>query len=250
MVGGTIPVTVVRALACLILVAPCAAGEPASEFTEWKGSGFADAEQRILDSREIYPQGRPRLEYRLDATVLYVRGTPWTQARAIRQIRQTAEIFEPCGIVLGSVRLARLRLAPGQRRIDTDRTDPDSGVPPGVASLSGALPVGTLYPAAFLIGRVDGSESLAVSYRAQDEDGLGAKYFNTAWIGYQAHWLPRPDDRYSPMAHEFAHLLCRCGHTPSAKRHLLHDARNFLSSQVLSEHCERFKTSSLISVND
>ena len=247
MVIRAIPVSLVRVLACLSLITPLAAGESPRQFSEWMGSGFADAGQRILDSEEIYPRGRPSLDYRLDATVLYARGTAWTQARAIRQIRQTAAIFEPCGIALGSVQLVRLRLDPGQRRIDAALTDPGSGVPPGVAALSAALPFGARYPAAFLIGRVDGSESLAVSYRAADEHGPQAQYFNTAWIGYQAHWLPRPDDRYSPLAHEFAHLLCRCGHTSNAKRHLLHEARNFLSSHVLPEHCERFKTSSLLS---
>ena len=248
MVIGVVPVSLVRVLACLFLITRFAAGDSTGEFSEWTGSGFVNARQRILDSTEIYPRGRPNLEHRLDATVLYVRGTAWTQARAIRQIRRTAAIFEACGIALGSVRLVRLRLDPGQRRIDAALTDPDSGVPPGVDSLSAALPVGARYPAAFLIGRVDGTESLAVSYRAADEHGPHAKYFNTAWIGYQAHWLPRPDDRYSPLAHEFAHLLCRCGHTPSAERHLLHEARNFLSSHVLPEHCERFKTSSLVSI--
>ena len=247
MVIGGIPVSLVRVLACVFLVTRLAAGDSTGKFSDWMGSGFTDAGQRILDSAEIYPRGRPSLEYRLDATVLYARGTAWTQARAVRQIRRTAAIFEPCGIALGSVQLVRLRLDPGQRRIDTALTDPDSGVPPGVDSLSAALPSGARYPAAFLIGRVDGSESLAVSYRAADEHGPHAKYFNTVWIGYQAHWLPRPDDRYSPLAHEFAHLLCRCGHTGNAKRHLLHEARNFLSSHVLPEHCEHFRTSSLLS---
>ncbi|MCY4594667.1 MAG: hypothetical protein OXC19_07690 [Bryobacterales bacterium] len=249
MVIEAMPVSMVRVLACLFLIARFATGESAREFSEWTESGFADAGQRILDFTEIYPRGRPRLEYRLDATVLYARGTSWTQARAIRQIRRTAAILEPCGITLGSVRLVRLRLDPGQRRIDAALADPDSGVPPGVDSLSAALPLGARYPAAFLIGRVDGSESLAVSYRAEDEHGPQAKYFNTAWIGYQAHWLPRPDDRYSPLAHEVAHLLCRCGHTRNAKRHLLHEARNFLSSEVLPEHCKRFKTSPLLSAS-
>ena len=247
MVIGAIPVSLVRALAGLFLITGFAAGDSGREFREWTESGFADAGQRILDSAEVYPGGRPSLEYRLDATVLYARGTAWTQARAIRQVRRTAAILEPCGIALGSVRLVRLRLDPGERRIDAALADPDSGVPPRVDSLSAALPLGAHYPAAFLIGRVDGNDSLAVSYRAEDEHGPHAKYFNTVWIGYQAHWLPRPDDRYSPLAHEFAHLLCRCGHTRTAKRHLLHEARNFLSSHVLPEHCERFKTSPLLS---
>ena len=190
------------------------------------------------------------MPYRLDATVMYARGTSWTQARAVRQIRRTAAIFEACGIELGRIRLARLSLAPDQRRIDASVTDPDLGVPAAVAELSAMLPSGTPYPAAFLIAGVAGTESLAISYRALDEAGPGSPHFNTAWIGYRAHWLPRRDDRYSALAHEFAHLLCRCGHTRAATSHLLHSARNFLSSSVLPEHCERFVSSPLVFVNN
>lgn len=220
----------------------------AAEFVRWTASGFDSAEQRVLADAELYPQGRPDAPYRLDLTVLFARRTPWTQARAIRQIRLTAGILEPCGITLGAVRLARISLDSSQRRFNTNDADPSTGVPPAIAALASNLPPGSAYPAAFLIGRVEGTESLAVSYRASDEVGPPAPYFNTAWISYPAHWLPRADKRYSALAHELAHLLCRCGHTPSPTRHLLHASRNFLSSRVLPEHCERFRESRLLAL--
>ena len=234
----------------LAFVAAVAAMEPPSEFAPWTDSGFADAEHRALAVSEIYPRSRPEWPRQLDATVLFARGTPWTQARAIRQVRRTAAILATCGIAFGTVRLVRLRLAPNQRRIEASAIDPETGVPGVVAELSKQLPSGSDYPAAFLLGGVNGGESLAVSYRAPSGEDPKAPYFDTAWIGYQAHWIPRSDDRYSPLAHEFAHLLCRCGHTRTAERHLLHSARNFLSADVLPEHCARFQDSSLISVND
>lgn len=236
-------------MASLFLVAAIGAGQPSDGFEGWTEANFRDAESRMLQPREIYPRGRPDLSYRLDATVLYMKGTPWTEARALRQIRRTAVIFEPCGIMLRNVRLAKLRVPRDGRRIDAAAPDPVSGVPPQAAKLAAMLPPEAAYPVAFLIGRVAGSKSLAVSYRAREPVESEAPYFDTAWIGYQAHWLPRRDDLYSPLAHEFAHLLCRCGHVRSEQRHLLHNARNFLSSNVLPEHCELFRGSPLVSSN-
>ena len=234
-------------LLVLVVVAAAAAEASSNGFSPWRDSGFSGAEQRWLEASDIYPRGVPSLPYRLDATVMYARGTPWTQARAVRQVRRTAAIFQACGIQIGRVRLARLRLDPGRRRIDAAEADPETGVPASVAELSSMLPSTTPYPAAFLIARVSGTELLAISYRALEEAGPGAPYLNTAWIGYRAHWLPRRDDGYSALAHEFGHLLCRCGHTPSPTSHLLHSARNFLSSAVLPEHCESFVSSPLVS---
>lgn len=238
------------AFALPFLIAAVGVGQERRRFAPWPEAGYPGAESRPLDLAEIYPRGRPALPHRLDATVLYTRGTPWTAARALRQIRLTAAILAPCGISFGRVRLARLRLPAERRRIDIGAADPASGVPAAVAELAALLPPDAAYPAAFLIGRVDGSESLAVSYRARDDAGPRAAYFNTAWIGYRAHWLPRRDDRYSPLAHEFAHLLCRCGHQAAERRHLLHEARNFLSAEILPEHCERFRESPLLAAND
>ena len=66
-------------------------------------------------------------------------------------------------------------------------------------------------------------------------------YLNTIWISYRAHWMDRPDEMYSPLAHELGHLLCECGHTGGEHRHLLHEKRNFLGADVLPEHCSAFR---------
>lgn len=238
------------ALLLASLLAGGAAVEARSRFAPWAESGFGSAEARQLTERELYPKGRPSLPYSLDATVAFDRRTPWTQARAIRQLRKTAAIFATCGVDIRDVTLVRLALPPEDRRIDTALTDPVTGVPPTVARLAARLPAAAAYPAAFLIGRVAGTASLAVSYRPRIEGDATAPYFNTAWIAYQSHWLPRRDDSYSPLAHELAHLLCRCGHTETAQLHLLHSARNFLSSAVLPDDCKRIQDSPLLHVND
>ena len=239
--------------AALPLAALLASGEPSrsqGRFAPWHESGFGAAEARQLTERELYPAGRPGLPYSLDATVLFDRRSPWTQARAIRQLRKTAAILAPCGVAIGNVTLARLSLPARDRRIDTAMADLRTGVPPTVARLAARLPAAAAYPAAFLVGRVAGTASLAVSYRARLLGNASAPYFNTAWIAYQSHWLPRRDDRYSPLAHELAHLLCRCGHTETARGHLLHSARNFLSAAVLPDDCKRIRRSSLLIQNN
>lgn len=236
------------ALAVSIFPAPVPAGPPG--FRLWNGARFRLAEERVLAASELPAPGPRALDRSLDMTVLFMSGTPWTQARALRQIRLTGRILGSCGIALGSVRLVRLAADPRDRRFDATDVDPETGVPSSVSALAGALPASAAYPVAFLIGRVDGVRSLAVSYRPAGDDGPAAPYLNTAWISYPAHWHPRADQHYSPLAHEIGHLLCRCGHTPSATRHLLHSSRNFLASHVLPEHCERFRSSPLLSVSD
>ena len=221
-------------------------------FAPWSDSGFLGADQRWLHPDEIYPRGVPELPLELDATVMFARGHSVDPSPCfVRQIRRTAAgILGACGVRLGRIRLARLPLGPDRRRIDVSESDPATGVPAAVAELSALLPAATPHPVAFLIARVAGTESLAVSYRARDESGPGAPYLDTAWIGYRAHWLPRKDEEYSALAHEFAHLLCRCGHTAGPTRHLLHSARNFLASTVLPEHCQRIVSSPLLTVTD
>lgn len=238
------------ALSLVALLASGASVEARSQFAPWAESGFGSAEARRLTERDLYPKGRPSLPFSLDATVAFDQRTPWSRARAIRQLRKTAAIFEACGVAIRDVTLVRLALPPRDRRIDTALTDPVTGVPPTVARLAAQLPADAAYPVAFLIGRVAGTASLAVSYRPRIVSETSAPYFNTAWISYQSHWLPRRDQSYSPLAHELAHLLCRCGHTKTVHRHLLHSARNFLSSVVLPDDCKRIQDSPLLSVND
>lgn len=259
--GGGAPAVFSRRYAGLLLrigsLLVIAALSSDAQFLPWPESEFAEAEFRWVDEKEIYPAADGPAAFALDMTVLFARGTPWSEARAMRQIRKTAQIFRACEIGLRRVRLVRMRLPKPLRSINAAAVEPHSGVPKNVRILAERLPTGVDYPVAFLIGSVAGEKSLALSYRAQqppesavpylDTAYPGTAYMDTAWIAYQAHWIARNDDVYSPVAHEFAHLLCRCGHTKTAERQLLHPARNFLSSRVLPEHCERFRDSPLVS---
>ncbi len=231
------------------LLAAAAALTAGARFEPWPHSGFAQAESRLVAMDEIYPKADRPAAFSLNLTVLFARRTPWSEARALRQIGKTAQIFRACEIGLQRVRLVRLRLPKPLRTIDATAVDRASGAPRGVRILAERLPPGSDYPAAFLIGGIRGEASLARSYRAQGPSAPSAPYLNTAWIAYRAHWIARQDELYSPLAHELAHLLCACGHQRTAERHLLHSARNFLSSRVLPQHCARFQASPLVFPN-
>ncbi len=227
----------------MLALAHAGAAQPSGK---WPGAGFPSAGVRWLQEREIYPAGRPLLDRRLDATVVFDRRTPWSEGRALRQIRKTAATLEPCGVALGSVALARAEFPAEFRAVDVREIDPQTGVPVAVARLAALLPSGAPRPAGFLVGAVRGTTSLAVSYGTGSRAERQSPHADTAWISYRSHWLPRRDEAYSPLAHEFAHLLCRCGHVGGKVPHLLHGARNFLSSRVLPEHCDRILTSPLL----
>lgn len=236
----------IRVAIAVLWLLPLRAQAP---FQEWSDAAFPAAKVRSVQEREMYPAGRPEVARLLDATVVFDRRSSWSRGRALRHIRKTAAILQPCGIGLGRVVLARVDLGSDFRGIDVATTSPETGVPAAVTRLSAMLPTHTPRPVGFLIGSVRGTASLAVAYGFPQAGSERPPHADTAWISYRSHWLQRRDEDYSPLAHEFAHLLCRCGHSGGASRHLLHRARNFLGSKVLPEHCASFRESPLLRDN-
>jgi len=233
------------AAVCVLLASICGAQAPAN-----RDGGFTEINLSQIRESEIYPNLDRPTKYTLNATVLFARRTPWSRTRALRQIRKTSEIFRACEIGLGRIHIGRLNLSKELLTVNVENIETDTGVPRNVRILSELLDPEIDYPVVFLIGRVDGDQSLARSYRTDDVVEGRIPYLDTAWIAYKAHWIPRKDDLYPPLAHEFAHLLCRCGHERTDGRHLLHSARNFLSSRVLPEHCGRMRRSPLVYLDD
>lgn len=211
----------------------------------WTGAGFEAARVRDVSPSEF--GGRPT-ELTAPLTLVLFDETNWTEARALRHIRKTAAIFAPCGVGLGPVRLARARPPGGDHDLDMHALYPGSNVPEQVVDLSIRIPSAEPWPRVFFVGRLLGDSALARSYRSAVDPSDDARYpyFNTAWVAYQAHWKERAEDGYSSLAHELAHILCRCGHTGGDTRHLLHEKRNFLGVRILDKDCERVRSSPLI----
>lgn len=246
-------------LVCMLLICPylaapalSQAAEPRSPSTRlrfWSGTGFERAHTRMLQPEEIYGRRPPDHARHLSFTVVYLEGTKWNTARVLRHVRKTARILEPCGIGLSGIRLVKARTPRELRNIDVTVKVPGSDIPRDVYELAKSLPKGIEWPVLFFVGRIDGEGVLARSYQQGDvlaADLKGYPYMNTAWVSYRAHWVERPEVEYSALAHEVAHLLCRCGHEQGPQRHLLHEYRNFLGARVLPQHCERFNDSNLV----
>lgn len=221
----------------------------AQAYRPWPEADFEDARVRRIEPPEIYPDGVPDHQAALPLTVILLDKTNWTEERAIRQLRKTAAIFAACGIVLDDVRLARGRGPNGRHDIDMTTLYPGADMPADVVDFSARVPAGEPWPRVFLAGRLLGDTALARSYQqgaVRDEDLRRFPYMNTAWVAYRAHWEERAEKEYSSLAHELAHVLCRCGHTGGDRRHLLHEKRNFLGAAVLEEDCRRMQLSPLL----
>lgn len=233
----------------IILCLATAALALGQSYRPWPQAEFADARVRSLEAREIYPEGAHEHPWELPLTVVLLDKTNWTEARAIRQLRRTAAIFAPCGIALGDVQLARVRGPEGRHDADMTKHYPGSDMPADVVDFSSRVPADAPWPRVFLVGRLLGDAALARAYQqgdVSDEEARKYPYMNTAWAAYRAHWEERAEDGYSSLAHELAHILCRCGHSGGDHRHLLHEKRNFLGATVLEDDCLKMRSSPLL----
>jgi hypothetical protein len=234
------------------LIAACVATTAlafAQSYRPWGKADFTEARVRTIESREIYPEDVPEHLTELPLTVVLLDKTNWTEARAVRELRKTAAIFAPCGIVLGDVQLARGRGPDGRHDIDMAALYPGADMPADIVDFAARVPPEAAWPRVFLVGRLLGDAVLARSYQqgaVRDEELPRFPYMNTAWIAYRARWDERAEEEYSSLAHELAHVLCRCGHTGGDRRHLLHEKRNFLGAAVLEEDCREMQLSPLL----
>jgi hypothetical protein len=221
----------------------------AQQYRAWPGSSFENARVRSVMSTEMYPEGAPDYSLRLPLTVVLLDKTNWTEARALRQLRRTAAIFAGCDIALDNVWLARGRGPDGRHDINMTQLYPGSEMPADVVDFSARVPQDAPWPRVFLVGRLLGETVLAKAYLqggVGDDEAHLFPYMNTAWASYRAHWEERSEKEYSSLAHELAHVLCRCGHSGGNTRHLLHEKRNFLGAAVLEEDCRQMRLSPLL----
>lgn len=228
-------------LPALLLLAVAPAAFPQSF------GGFADAEVRQLAAGELPEPDETRA--RLPLTAVILRGSNWSEARAMRHLRRTASTFAACGVALEPVTLVRAKTPDGRHDLEMTPQHPRAGTPEDVYRIAGLLPSSARWPVAFFVGRLRGDPALARSY-GKGEVAPGQEklypYMNTAWMAYKAHWIERRDEDYSSLAHELMHLLCECGHIPGETPHLMHVYRNMLSSRILPEQCESVLESPLL----
>ncbi len=229
----------IRSLALLVTAATMLPAQPFG--------GFEQARARTLGAAEL--DGPAELRASLPLTLVYLRGSNWSEKRVLRHVRSTAAAFAACGIGLAPVTLVAARAPDGRHDLDMTAQHAEAGVPRDVHRLASLLPRSADWPVVFFAGRLLGDRALARSYGRGEIATGGEKdypYMSTAWIAYKTHWIERQDEGYSSLAHELAHLLCACEHVAADEPHLLHTHRNRLSSHILPEHCEGMLKSELL----
>lgn len=230
-------------LALLLILLPIHA---TAQWRDWTGARFPKAEYRILPAPQPTASQVP-IDRLLDLTLVWLRGTPWSEKRILSHVERTRAIYRPCGIGLGQIVLARVH-AP-EHDLDLADLVPGSELPRTVVELSRRLPRSTPWPAVFFIGKLSGGAGPARAFRrgAVDPKLLHRyPYMNTAWLSFKSHWVARRTPEYSTLAHEVGHLLCECGHTNRREPHLMNGYRNFLGVQLESSDCEAFRKSPLV----
>jgi hypothetical protein len=221
----------------------------AQTYRPWPEADFKDARVRTIETSEMYPEGVPEHQWKLPLTLVMLEKTNWTEARVVRQLRKTAASFAPCGIALNDVQLARGRRPDGRHDVDIAALYPGADLPADVVEFSARVPPQSPWPRVFFVGRLLGDAAPARSYQqgaVGDDEARRFPYMNTAWIAYRAHWETGAEKEYSSLAHELAHVLCRCGHTGGDRRHLLHEKRNLLGAEVLDDDCRKMRLSPLL----
>ena len=124
------------------------------QWRDWTGAKFPESEYRVLTPDETAgPEAEPT-DRILDLTLVQLRGSPWSERRILSHVQRTATIYEPCGIALGEVVLARVRAA--EHDLDLADVVPGAELPRTVVDLSAQLPLSTPWPAVFFLGKLTG----------------------------------------------------------------------------------------------
>ena len=218
----------------------------------WLAKGFEEAKVRRLEGREragaTVGAKDGEADLLLSLSLIRLKGSSWTEARVLRQVERTERILGACGIGLGEVEVVAVQ-TPGRAHDLTMAADAALPVPRDVLDLAARVPEQAPRPRVFFVGRLLGDDALARSYWRDEgsvEEAKRHPYIGTAWVAFKTHWMERGDAGYSTLAHELAHLLCECGHEGGERRHLLHRYRNFLSGEILPQHCAAMRASPLL----
>jgi len=234
----------------LLVVAFAAPGLGSGQTVErdWLDAGFEKAEVRRVPAAELAAPTGEKIEYTLPVSFIRLAGSNWTHARVMRHVSRTVRIFAACGIGLGPVEIIEAQAPDGRHDLDMEIPS-GQPAPEDVVKFSAMAPASALRPPVYFVGRLLNDEALARSFRRGDvsvQEATGFAYLDTSWVAFKTHWMERKDDEYSTVAHELAHLLCECGHERSREPHLLNRYRNFLSSHIQPETCERMRKSPLL----
>ena len=168
-------------------------------------------------------------------TFVYLRGSGWNADLIAQEVEKARIIFDQCHIKLEPV-----------ETIEMEPLD-------GILDLTGQYDLK-------LVTALNRSErplifflrNVGVAYSHGDDftpNSPMKSLTDTSWLGTEiltSHYKLARDPRYSPVAHEIAHVLCNCGHVASGVRNILSGDSDFVSDQITPGQCEAFKQSPLV----
>lgn len=172
----------------------------------------------------------PVLDVPLDLIVL--KDSAWGPETVYPHVDRAGEIFARCGIRFNPVRLSYAEAPRFERHAPHDQ------------ELAEKVLAQHSKPALFFF-EGEGSEAFGEDFspsaprRVLEYTGWIASHINTP--GYVAARKPT----YDTVAHELAHLLCNCGHTPAGQLNLLSGQAEFVNDEITPEQCEQFRASPL-----
>lgn len=206
------------------------------EEQKWNQVGFGQTRIENLDVK-IYT-------HEFDLSLVIFRDTGWTKKEVLTRMQRVAEIYTQCNIQLKSIKLVVTNAPRGWIDIDTDPKGENRDI-----RMAAVTPdISTLKPIIYFIRSIaDESTGLA-----QIDDGRlppSHPLTNTIWMPHEVtteEYKNRRDSRYSPIAHEVAHILCRCGHIPGDEDNILSQYYDAANAQITPEQCEQFKSSRFV----
>ena len=218
------------------------------EELQWELSGFDRPEISYLDFSETYfPGDSMTFTHQLPLTLVMFRETGWTRGQVEWRIKYAAEVYKQCGIKVSSAKL--VVSDPLNERIIEGLNFGGRSMGHQSEILS-SLPSGTTRPVMFFIGAPTKQDFLAWAYwplkwwqkpiRPFQKLLRMTSPYNTAWINNLT--IGESPHGSSVIAHEVAHLLCRCGHVD--ERNLL--GKKLLNNQITPAQCNKFKKSKLL----
>ena len=180
-----------------------------------------------------------------DLSLVMFRDTGWSKKEVLTRMKRVAEIYGQCDIQLKSIKLVTTNASRGWIDIDTEDTPEGENRDIRIAAVT---PKSAPEPIIYLIRSIK-DRTTGIAWFEDEETPASHPLANTIWMPHDVtteEYKNRRDSRYSPIAHELAHILCRCGHIPGDEDNILSRYYDAANDQITPGQCAQFKSSRFV----
>jgi hypothetical protein len=204
---------------------------PTDEATKWTAAGFPNPAISTLNlSSENDPSDKYTHEF--SPSLVMFRNTGWNEDILKSSFSRVAEIYRQCGIRLGSAKLVMVNAPNSWLDLDGDRD----------TKIAAMTPEQTDRPILYFLRSEIGAGRTAYAYRLGIEGYT--PLLDTVWITNDintASYKKLRDPKYSPIAHELAHILGDRSHIEGDEKNILGNSPETVNDQITKEQCDAFK---------